>query len=400
MTKDKNTLFIYLHSLNPLIGSWILYDEHQQFVKSGWHQELSLAALPESTHTLIVLPGTDISLTEVVLPKLNQYRLHQALPFALEDQLVEDITDLHFAAGSYVAEKGWPTAIINTTTLSTYLSDLAQINIYPTAVLPAALMLPFSENQWTLFCLDQLCLIKIEDHIGFAIEKENALAYLTALKKTHSPAEIHVYSSTPFELGTLFSCPVQEHLLADSDLLKKILTPSATQLNLLQGKFRPKQTKATVKKRWLQAACLLLGALIISFMSSFFSWIILSYQERKIEHQILVIYQQHFPQATALVTPLERLNTQFKQLKTQTSNSTFLFLLEKSANALSENNIRLLNLRYQDKELTLDLSATSFERLDQLMKALKQQPLNVRQENAETTDNGVKATLQISAGHS
>src|SRR3977135_529394 len=62
---------------------------------------LSLAAPRAVGRRICVLvPGTDVLLTEPEVPMKAGTKLHQVVPFALEEQLADDIDDLHFAIGN------------------------------------------------------------------------------------------------------------------------------------------------------------------------------------------------------------------------------------------------------------------------------------------------------------
>ena len=75
---------IYLHSVDPLQVSWIIFDEEgrtAQFISYG---ELSTLAAELHDHIItVIVPAEDVLLTQAALPKLNQQKLLQALPLSL-----------------------------------------------------------------------------------------------------------------------------------------------------------------------------------------------------------------------------------------------------------------------------------------------------------------------------
>ena len=48
---------------------------------------------------IVIVPSEDVLVTTVTLPKMNRSRLLQAIPYALEEQVIEDVDTMHFAAG-------------------------------------------------------------------------------------------------------------------------------------------------------------------------------------------------------------------------------------------------------------------------------------------------------------
>ena len=51
----------------------------------------------------VLVPGTDVLLAEPEFPVKAGAKLQQVVPYALEEQLAEDIDDLHFAIGKRAA---------------------------------------------------------------------------------------------------------------------------------------------------------------------------------------------------------------------------------------------------------------------------------------------------------
>ena len=56
------------------------------------------AALAGAAEIVVLVPGEDVLLTEARLSARNRAQLLQALPYAVEEQLLDPVEDLHFAA--------------------------------------------------------------------------------------------------------------------------------------------------------------------------------------------------------------------------------------------------------------------------------------------------------------
>jgi general secretion pathway protein L len=81
-------------------ASWLVADPRG--VASGPPQSgpLSLAAARSAGRRICVLvPGTDVLKAEPELPTKAGTKLQQLVPYALEEQVADDIDDLHFAIG-------------------------------------------------------------------------------------------------------------------------------------------------------------------------------------------------------------------------------------------------------------------------------------------------------------
>jgi general secretion pathway protein L len=82
------------------LASWIVVDGRGAVIEAPASGTLSSAtAAAAGRHVCVLVPGTDVLLTEPDLPAKAGTKLAQMVPYALEEQLAEDIDDLHFAIG-------------------------------------------------------------------------------------------------------------------------------------------------------------------------------------------------------------------------------------------------------------------------------------------------------------
>src|SRR5690606_35238517 len=65
-----------------------------------------LAAAAAGRRVALLVPGTDVALFSVQLPPGNEARLQQLAPLALEEQVSEDLENLHFAVGARDGQSG------------------------------------------------------------------------------------------------------------------------------------------------------------------------------------------------------------------------------------------------------------------------------------------------------
>jgi len=68
--------------------------KEDSFTPSDWKTVRSHA---RGRRVLLIIPNEDVVLTSVKIPSKNKKQLLQAIPFALEENLAEDIEDLHFS---------------------------------------------------------------------------------------------------------------------------------------------------------------------------------------------------------------------------------------------------------------------------------------------------------------
>ena len=76
-------------------------------------------------HVCVLVPGTDVLLAEPELPVKAGTKLQQVVPYALEEQLAEDIDDLHFAIGKRAADSATtPVAVVAHSLMDEWLDAL------------------------------------------------------------------------------------------------------------------------------------------------------------------------------------------------------------------------------------------------------------------------------------
>ena len=95
-------------------ASWVVIDARG--VPAGIAQSgpLMLAAPRTAGRRVCVLvPGADVLLAEPEVPARAGAKLQQLVPYALEEQLADDIDDLHFAIGKRATESSrTPVAVV------------------------------------------------------------------------------------------------------------------------------------------------------------------------------------------------------------------------------------------------------------------------------------------------
>ena len=78
---------------------------------------------------IVLVPATDVLTTSVHSPVRGAAKLRAALPFALEEDLADDIESLHFAAGKAYASGRLPVAIVAREKMDDWLSRLSAAGI-------------------------------------------------------------------------------------------------------------------------------------------------------------------------------------------------------------------------------------------------------------------------------
>jgi len=395
-------ILIYLHTQQ---ASWLMIDENDQTQQSMTRGNLAdLTPLTENCKIEVIIPGQTILLTAAELPKLNPQRVMQALPFTLEEQLIDDVNTLHFAIGEYQSNSSFPVAVVTKEKMDTWLTELKQANITPDALIPATLALPFTPDNWYACIYDEIGIVRTGHYSGFSCDKENLNTFLELqlAEAEQKPACIHLYnfSTTPTAIK-LSATTLNEMTLGEDQFLEHIAKWTETYpfINLLQGNYKTTKKSTATKKIWVTAGCLAIAWIGFAFFSNLGSLLILHYATSTSEQLINKIYQRNFPQASSVVAPRQRMEEKLKKLSTTANKNNFLSILGIIGNNLPKAKaIQLLSMDFRGNQLILSVSATTFTNLDVFTQALTHQGLNVKQQSAGIAGTAVKANLLIYQG--
>src|SRR5690606_4418722 len=114
---------------------------------------------------------------------------------------------------------------------------------------------------------------------------------------------------------------------------------------------------------------------------------------------IYAIYKKHFPNASSLVAPRERLEAKLKTQSKDTLKNNFIITLSEIGKYLVlTKDLQLESIDYHQNQYHLTLKTNRFENLDNFQKNLKAAHFEVRQQNAELSDSQIKANLIITRG--
>ena len=145
---SKRTI-IYLHAAELAQASWIVCDNGQIEHNTLRGHLADLPEIDKQAEITLIVPANDVLLTTATLPKLNRHRLLQALPFALEEQLIDDVNELHFAIASHQTDGTLPVAIVARKKMAEWLALCQQYAIVPAQLYSAIFSLPFTEKTWS-----------------------------------------------------------------------------------------------------------------------------------------------------------------------------------------------------------------------------------------------------------
>ncbi len=384
--------FRWLNDLDDERLEWFDQELHQ-----GTLAELAQAAAGRGCTW--VIPGERVTLLVVTAPTRNRATWLRALPYAVEDQLAEEVETLHFAVGPAQADGHIPVAILQTAYLETGLARCREAGVVVREVVPDFLLLPYESDTWSLLIEPTRVLVRQGLYRGFAAEASlaNTLLRMTLHKpdkqnasdgSTTDPAsesraqQIHVYGDVSLGSSSLLTtladhaAPHPMMKTAPQALLALAASTPQAPLNLLQGRFSQQAQWGKYLKPWRFAAGLVGLYLLCGLGAQVLEYRRLTQERAALQAEMEQIYRTAVPTATRIVNPRVQLEAHLRELKQNkgSQKAGFLELLYRSGPALiAFNDVTLRSLRYRNEQLEAELDSSNLEALDQLKNRLANQ---------------------------
>src|SRR5690606_36053598 len=145
-------LLLRLSSVEGAAPSWTAVDASGALLPLDNAQgDTDLRVLAAGRQVAILVPAGDVALFNVQLPPGNEARLQQLAPFALEEQVSEDLDRLHFAVGVRDAASGLvPVAVADRQNMRQWLAAAAALSVPPRAMFAESDLAPMMPEHVTL----------------------------------------------------------------------------------------------------------------------------------------------------------------------------------------------------------------------------------------------------------
>ena len=359
---------------------FIATDVVEWLLPDGAIQHGPLAGLADQiggVRLVLVAPSETVTLHRVALPSRKRSTWARAVPFALEDYLIEDVETLHFALGGAVDEGHLPVAVADRALMRDWLDRCTQAGLALNAVVPDVLLLPWQSGEWSVLLEERRALVRIGHWEGFATERDTLPLLLNqALTEAGDakPQRLRVWGAPPLELAETGIEMDREGAPIEPLLLFAANYQPSTTLNLLQGSYN-RQTHWGRRLRPWRAAALLAGMiLLIQGIGLVYAHWRMQQELTALRTEIERTYKEAVPNATRIVNPRVQLETRLRELA-PSGGGDFLELLFQGARPLANfPEISLRGLSYRDGQLELALEGGDPAMLDQLRQQLDQQP--------------------------
>lgn len=395
---------------------WLVMDDSVGASTTRQRGSLTLAAAVSRTGKVVALvPAMQVLLAEPELPPGSGLKLARAVPFALEEQLTEDIDQMSFAVGRRRPNGGTAVAAVSRTVLQKWIADLRAAGLEPLAMYPDILLMPDNPAHTVLWFEDGRLAVRRPGALPLAVELSpvsEALVVagviadpLDTAAEPKAPASALLYvtredwakSQQEFEqLASQFDS-LKIQLLPDGPLpwLARGL-PGTDAVNFLQGEFERTTDFGARWRQWRPAA-MLAAALLLTHVAAD------ALQIRRAKHAAAALDAQ-IAAVFATAMPAERMHDPRRQMqsrldlirKTGAGPEYFLRALKVLSGALAaapKTDIDALS--YREDSIDMKVRAPSLAALSQLSQAIGKQGMAAEIQSSTPAAGGVEAHLQM-----
>ena len=370
---------------------WVLVDSNgtrRSQLASGSLQEAAAAIGQQSV--IVLVPAEDVVSTTVNIPARSSARIRTTLPFALEEDLAEDVEELHFAVGDRQENNRLPVAIVAVEKMNGWLARLAEVGIEPTIMSPAnhgVAKIPgtlsviidddhtvmFNDGADTDFVIQDAKPSDVLVLAGELGEQQNEsgekLGHLVVFCTPEDNERLsHEWLALRNELHS-----VDVNILPDGVLPKLAVTVAAGHgVNLLQGQYGKKTEYAALFRPWKYAALLLLGFFFTAMLLKGVGNYQLQNEKEALLAQFTTEYRLLRPNDTAAIEdPKSIVESLRRSLGGPSAPQVFLPSMRELGTALAGNEgVEIEAISYRAGVIDLRLTAPDVATLNNIQQAV------------------------------
>lgn len=349
-----------------------------------------------------VLPGERVRTVSTDLPVHSSEKLRAALPYALEDQFAADPERLFYALAAHTKGQPVQAAVAEAAWLDEGLARLAGLQVFPDAIIPDYLLVPWSSGQFCVLEWHERIFCRFGHALGFTLERDaGRLLAKTMLQSLESGVEsqqpVRLWSEAGTdarwleELGsTTDHQEVQDGILG----IAPLGLIGGLAINLRQGRLRMHHRWSERTRAWWPVAAALALIVLLGLGGLLARWIRMSSLASQEHAAIVQQFHQLLP-GQPLVDVQVQLHQRLAALRRGPRSSAFLGLMGTLARVpLSSVSIRSLN--YTGQHIELQVRVPNMKLLEQFQSNLKRQGgLKVNVNSANQTKKGVVGQLTI-----
>jgi general secretion pathway protein L len=397
-------------------ATWLVVDARGAAAGPPQGGPLSLAA-PRAAgrHVVVLVPGTDVLLAEPELPPAKAgTRLQQLVPYALEEQLAEDIEELHFAIGRRQGDSARvPVAVVARKRMDEWTTLLKSSGLEPEALYPDSELLPQNPGQAVALLEEDAVVVRPPSGTVVTLPAD-------ALDEALDIALSGIEPGTPGGRGLILYTGAAEwqrrapQVEAARDRFEgiqiQLLTggplalfaqqlPAAAATNLLQGPYTAATPHPVGWSAWRVAAMLLAGFVALHVAGKAAELTVLKHADHRLDASIEEVFHSAMPGQPDAYEARRQMEQRLAAVRANQASGGFLQALQalvQAHRAAPESVLEALSFR--DGALELKAKAPTVESLDRLSRQLREQGWQARLVAGNPAGSAYEGRIEMSPG--
>lgn len=352
---------------------------------------------------ILLVPAGDVRMTQIEVPSRQPAKALQAAPFMLEDQIADDVDQVHFALGPRGGANTWPVALTAQDDMEAWLEPLRLVGLMPDAVIPETLCLPPPDGEaWYALAEPGQVIVRSGAYAGFCCSQDDLPLYLQiAAGDEAAPPPLRVLVAPgvgtdfstlnhPVELRAGYSDPL--------DALIRHYRPEQA-IDLLQGRYSRRESLARLWRPWRLAAALALAVFLVAMSTNVIWAIRLRHEANRLDAANAQRFHVLFPQEPTSLDLSLALQQEESQLRAGGSQAGVLPLMQKIAQGLkATGGLQVSDLQFRDGALFVDLTGDDLQSLEKLRDWFASHPgINLDVQTANADGGSVQIRIKLSA---
>jgi general secretion pathway protein L len=405
-----DSLLLRLPRAQDQPATWLVVDPRGAPTGPPQGGPLSLAAARTSGRRICVLvPGTEVLLAEPEVPARAGVKLQQLVPYALEEQLADDVDDLHFALGRRPASSPRvPVAVVARSLMDEWLGQLKSHGIQPDVIAVDSELLPHDPGHSVALLEEDVVVVRPPSGVPLTLPIDALEAALESVKSPSDAggdgvrglilyagaAEWHQHQAQIEPLRERFD-GIKVQLLTGGPLaLLAQQLPIASPINLLQGSYAPTTARGADWRAWRAAVMLLVCLAGLHLVGKAAELSLLKSREQKLDTSIRDTFRSAMQQESGPGSA-RRLMEQ-RLLAVRGSNSGLLAALEALVQArTTAPTSTLKSLNYHNGLIELKIAAPDAASLDRMSASLRSSGWQAELKESTHTAQGFEGNIQI-----
>ena len=402
MNPAKKDHFLFLGPGSPDKVTWAARSTTGGVVVVG-QGPLSAAQHLQGEKVVVLVPGAEVLLTEASIPGSRGRIIKKSIPFALEENLADDIENLHFAHGPLSKTGTIAVAVVAKAQMESWLAILHEHGVEVKSLVPATMAIPLTPGQWSVILTDSQFMLRKDSWRAYAGDVGSLPLFLEEepdADPEQQPA-LQLYTDEDCSINGEEAVPARMISARHRKPLLQLLVDGYDEkqtINLLQGDFSPHAGWRDLWVKWQLPLVALVLLCIMNIGSFSFDYYSLKSGSAELNDRIEAIYLQSFPGSRRVVNARAQMGQKLNELQGDIgAHSNFFDVYDKTIPLfLATSGFSLTNFRFNNGRFDFDFEIKDLQSLEALKHNLASIPgIAIDIKHAEATGSQVKAKIQI-----